>query len=135
MVFIGIGFISVLTTYGAQRASKVLDRRFVNITSYLQMPILYLVDVLWFENGLPGLFEILGSTLFFIVLIVNSLFEPILISKISIDRLDEEMGLLLNSVTFEDENEEMHALSQGSKGINPAGGYYGSLRRVGFKKS
>ena len=62
--------------------------------------------MLWFENGLPRIFEILGSTLFFIVLIVNSLFEPILITKIEIDRLDEKMGLLLNSVTYEDKNEE-----------------------------
>lgn len=126
MVFISIGFISVLTTYGAQRASKVLDRRFVNITSYLQVPILYLVDVLWFENGLPRLFEILGSTLFFKVLIVNSVLEPILISKISMDSLEEE-GLLLKSVTLEDKNEEKHKYSRGSNGINPGGGYYGSI--------
>jgi len=131
VVFIGIGIITVLAAYGAQRASKILDRRFVNITSYLQVPILYVVDVLWFENGLPGLFEIIGSTLFVLVLIVNSLLEPILVAKISKDRVDEEMGLLLNSVTFEDENEKNYKLSLVSKGTNPGGGYYGSV----FRKS
>jgi len=104
-VFIGIGFVSVLTTFGALRANEILDSRFVNITSYLQVPILYAVDVLWFENGLPKLFEILGSALFFTVLVVKSLLEPLLISKISIESPDEERKLLPKSVRFEDYNE------------------------------
>ena len=126
MVFVGIGFIYVLTTYGAQRANKVLDRRFVNITSYLQMPILYLVDVLWFDNGIPGLFEILGSTLFFIVLIVKSLLEPVSCSNVSTESPDEQRALLQESVLLEDYNEEERKNSRGSKKINPGGGYYGS---------
>jgi len=93
------------------------------------VPILYLVDVLWFENGLPRLFEILGSSLFFIVLIVKSLFVPTTVSKHPVDDIQEgECESLLGSTVSEERNFEVRSdCTQRNKGVRPGGGAYGSI--------
>jgi len=129
VVFIVIGFLSILTNYGKQKAKCILDGRWIKLASYLQVPILYLVDVLWFENGLPRLFEILGSSLFFIVLIVKSLFVPTTVSKHPVDDIQEgECESLLGSTVSEERNFEVRSdCTQRNKGVRPGGGAYGSI--------
>lgn len=129
ILFILIGFLSVPVTYGAERANQVLNTQFVNTARYLQIPILYIVDVLWFENGLPRLYETVGSTIFFIVLIVKSFAEPMIIPKYSSDSYrEEELKFLLalrrsEASTFDTEFQ----LSPERKAPLPGIGYYGSL--------
>jgi len=126
-VFIGIGLLSILTTYGKQKAKCVLDSSLIKIASYLQVPILYVVDVLWFENGLPRLFEILGSSLFFVVLILMSIFMPTKICKYELDDIrEEECQSLLGLTASEEKIEVTSDCPKRKKGAHPGGGAYGS---------
>jgi len=127
LLFILIGFFSVPVTYGAERANQVLNARFVHTASHMQIPILYLVDVLWFENGLPRLYEVVGATIFFIVLIVKSFREPMIIPKYSSDFYREgELKFLLGLRITEGSTFDVDfQLSPERKA--PLPGYYGSL--------
>jgi len=75
LIFICIGVCSVVATYSVERARCILSHRVINITDYLQVPILYLVDALWFERGHPGVFEISGAALLFVVLLLKGMQE------------------------------------------------------------
>jgi len=75
-VCIGIGFASVFCTSALEKASMVLGRRQLHIAAYLQVPLLYLVDWLWFEKTKnPGQFELIGSAMLFAVLITKGMLE------------------------------------------------------------
>jgi len=104
-----------------------LDSSLIKIASYLQVPILYVVDVLWFENGLPRLFEILGSSLFFVALILMSIFVPTKICKYALDEIrEEECKSLLGSTAADEKIDVTSDCPKRKKGAHPGGGAYGS---------
>jgi len=68
VILVGIGVCSVFATWSIDKTQTILSRRAQCIAEYLQVPLLYIVDVVWFEDGHPGVFEVGGATLLFGVL-------------------------------------------------------------------